>query len=102
MPDIIVGKNAIDNWKILDEANIYDTWFHLDKFSSAYVIVNQYIDDMDKETIYKAANLCKEKSKYKNMRNVSIIYTFVKNLKKGSEIGEVIIKSRKKCKKIII
>lgn len=99
MNNIIIGKNKEDNWKIFDEASNNDLWFHLDKFPSCYVILKE---DFTKDNIYKAAELCKLNTKYRNLRDLLIIYTPKSNLRKGKEIGEVIIKNNKKVNKIKI
>lgn len=96
---IIIGKNKEDNWKIFSEASNTDMWFHLDKFPSCYVVLK---GEHSKERIQLAAELCKNNTKYRNLKNVAVIYTEISNLKKGTEIGEVIIKNNKKVKKIII
>jgi predicted ribosome quality control (RQC) complex YloA/Tae2 family protein len=96
---IIIGKNKEDNWKIFSEADPMDLWFHLDKFPSCYVILK---GDYSKERIQLAAELCKNNTKYRNLKNVAVIYTEKSNLKKGTNVGEVIIKNNKKVKKIII
>lgn len=100
--NIIIGQNAEDNWKILKEAKQNYIWFHLDNLSSPYVILQELIKDSTKDQIYEAALACKENSKYKNIPQVTVIYTEVKNIKKGSKVGQAIIKSNKKCKKIIV
>ena len=41
------------------------------------------------------ANLCKQHSKYKSMKNLKIIYAYLKNLSKGDSLGEVIITGKK-------
>lgn len=96
---IIIGKNKEDNWKILSEAENTELWFHLDKFSSCYVILK---GEHSKERIQLAAELCKSNTKYRNLKNVAVIYTEKSNLRKGELVGEVIIKNNKKVKKIII
>jgi predicted ribosome quality control (RQC) complex YloA/Tae2 family protein len=101
--DINIGQNAKDNWKLLDKSESTDIWFHLDNYSSPYVILlmskNETISDIPNEVIKYCGLLCKENSKYKNLNNLSVIYTEIKNLTKGKEIGSVITK---KTKKIII
>lgn len=92
----IIGLNAKDNWNIIDTAKQNYIWFHIDKLPSCHVIMES--DDVSKENIINGAILCKENSKY-NMK-VSIIYTEVKNVKKGNIVGEVYVKN--KCNKILI
>lgn len=99
MNHIICGKNAEDNWKILKEADQNDLWFHLEHDSSPYVILKidenvsnnleTHSSTLLNDLIYEAALLCKSKSKHKNGRNISIMYTKVKNVKKSDVVGEV-------------
>jgi predicted ribosome quality control (RQC) complex YloA/Tae2 family protein len=88
-----IGKNANDNFKIIDEANINDIWFHIKDYPSCHVIAsisNQNIDRKNMKYIIKrGALLCKQKSKYANIKNLEIIYTEIKNVSKTSTIGSV-------------
>jgi len=88
----IIGENAKDNWDILDNAKQNDIWFHLDKFTSSYIIMKS--TDTSKINIIYGAILCKENSKYKNFKNLKITYCSVKQLKKTKVIGEVKIKGK--------
>ena len=99
-----IGSNANDNWKLFEESKkINDNyiWFHLNSFSSPYVIMYCTIDELNNtrknelnDILNFAANLCKQNSKYKYLNQLKIIYTSLKKLSKGSEIGEVIIKGK--------
>ena len=98
----IIGENAQDNWNILDlykKENDKYIWFHLNSFSSAYVIMCSTINDIDKsqfyDYLYYGAELCKNNSKYKNLKNLKIIYTTLNKLSKTNKIGEVIISGKK-------
>jgi predicted ribosome quality control (RQC) complex YloA/Tae2 family protein len=85
-----VGKNAKDNWNILDEAEPCDIWFHLENTSSPYIILEvKNYDIISLDIITECAKLCKEKSKEKQSNKVSVIYTTVSNLKKGNNLGSV-------------
>lgn len=96
---ILLGENAQDNWDIIDfESN--DIWFHLNSFPSCHVIVCN--ESLDNETLMYAAELCKSKTKYRNLRNVKVCYTKCNNLKKGNEIGSVIYKSKRKVNTITV
>ena len=96
----IVGKNKEDNWKIYKESNQNYTIFHLDKFSSPYVIVNIPINDLTAAQINNAAQLCKSNSKYKNLPNLGVMYTSISNTKLGTNIGSFVVTSRRKTKVI--
>ena len=90
-----IGKSAKENWEILDDSEPTDLWFHLDNKSSPYVILeakpNQPIlQDM----IIKCAKLCKSYSKDKKSTRSSVIYCPVSNLKKGKELGSVLLQKK--------
>ena len=90
--EIIIGQNAQENWDIIDNADQSEIWFHLDSFPSPHVIIKH--TNPPKNIIYQAAFLCKDYSKYKNYKNLKIIYTTCKNIKKTEVKGSVIIKGK--------
>ena len=101
-----IGENAKDNWDILRTAkkqNMQWLWFHLDKMSSAYVILCATKKELKKRralsNIKKAAALCKEHGKYKELPSVGVIYTEVGNVKKGEKIGQV---TTKKTTRVVV
>jgi hypothetical protein len=109
----IVGKNKIENWKLLEESkenkenNHYIFFFHLTHFPSCYVFLYTQNDskelkkELEKEII-EASIICKNHTKYKNLRNLSVDYTDINNIIKGEEIGEVIYISNKKVYRMIL
>lgn len=94
---INIGSNAKENWDLIDNSYPEDLWFHLDEYPSAHVIVSQQTSNSDEiyypnQIITIGASHCKSYSKYgKNLYKAKIVYTQIKNLKKGKEVGEVII-----------
>ena len=94
-----VGKNAKENWKLLEENQEY-IWFHLNSFPSCYVICCD--ENPSKELLLYGAQLCKSNTKYRNLKNVKVNYTKLNNLKKTNEEGSVYIKSNRKVENIII
>lgn len=103
----VVGQNALENWNILDQANTINPdyiWFHLNSFPSCYVIMYSSLQDITDNScnIYLnyGAELCKNNSKYRNMRDIKICYTSLKKLKKTQKIGEVIIIGKKNIIKL--
>lgn len=99
--DIVIGTSAKENWEIIDNASETDIWFHLDDYSSSHVILktnNYKLKEFNKQTFIYCAHLCKQHSKYKNQKNIEIIYTQIKNIKKGDIIGSVIVNNSKKLK----
>jgi predicted ribosome quality control (RQC) complex YloA/Tae2 family protein len=85
-----IGKSAKENWKLLDDSHPNDIWFHLDKVSSPYVILeSKNSEDIPQHIIYECAKLCKSHSKQKNLTSSSIIYCSVGNIKKAKAVGSV-------------
>lgn len=80
----ILGENAKENHTIIDYADKNDIWVHLNDYPSAHCIIetNQVKD----EYLLNAFNLIMDKSKYKSNE---IVYTFVSNIKKTKNPGEV-------------
>lgn len=98
--DIVVGKNAADNWEIIRNSEEDHWWLHLNSFPSPHVIFRGR--DIDDDIVSEASRMCKEKSKYKNLRNVKVVYTRVSNLRLTNVVGEVEFVSKKKCNFITI
>ena len=99
----VIGQNAKDNWNILDlykKENDKYIWFHLNSFSSPYIIMCCSLDNLEISQINNylnfGAQLCKNNSKYRNLPNLKIIYTSLKKLTKTDKLGEVIISGKKK------
>jgi predicted ribosome quality control (RQC) complex YloA/Tae2 family protein len=90
-----VGKNAKENWKLLNDAEPDDIWFHIDNASSPYVILEvKNLDTIPDSIISECAKLCKSRSKDKDVKSVSVIYTVVSNLKKGESLGSVYLMTK--------
>lgn len=107
------GKNAKENWNLIDESSSDDLWFHIDDYPSTHVILEYDVDanevgeDKLDEYIEKAVELCVEKTpKIKSyvpkIKSVKVIYTKVGNIKKGKSVGEVIILNHKLVKLKIV
>jgi hypothetical protein len=95
-PMYVIGKNALDNWKIYKEASQRDTVFHLDGLTSPYVIVNRTMDELTTQIINTAADLCKSKSKHKHLHNLKVLYTSISNTRLGDAIGSFVVISNHK------
>lgn len=104
---IQVGQNAKENWELIDEADTFDLWFHVDDKPSGHVVIREILNNKNKfdikndffgypyELILMGAEHCKSQSKQKNTKT-SIVYTTIDNVKRGKDIGSVIIKSSKR------
>ncbi len=93
---IKIGKNKNENWDLVKNSDKDDIWFHLNDYPSCHVIVNTDGEKkLDNKILKRAAVLCKENSKFSNIKNLEIIYTKIKNIKLGDEIGSVDTKNTK-------
>jgi predicted ribosome quality control (RQC) complex YloA/Tae2 family protein len=95
----IIGESAKDNWNMLKLSKQDYIWFHLDNNSSPYVILcdtEKNIKKLEtpKKYLEEGAKLCKENSKMRNAYKTKIIYTEIRNLTKGNNIGSVIVKRK--------
>ena len=92
----VIGKNAQDNFNIIDNSKPNDIWFHLDENPSCHVIalISDNIDRLNKKELNKiikrGALICKDNSKCKSDTNINVVYTFIKNVKKTEKIGTVV------------
>jgi len=96
---IKIGSNAKENWTLVDSDDNY-TWLHLNSYPSCHVVIET--DDPTQEEIIFAAQLCKENTKYRNLGNLKICYTTCGNVKKGTETGSVVYKSKRKVHYIVV
>ena len=90
--EVIVGNSAQENWEIIDDSHQNDIWFHLEDLPSCHVILktlNNKLKDFNKQTFIHCASICKVNSKYKFHKNIEVIYTCIKNIKKAEEVGSV-------------
>ena len=96
---IIIGQNAEENWNIINFGCDF-IWLHLNSFPSCHVIIKD--NNPDEEVLNYAAQLCKDNTKFKNLKNVKVCYTKCNNLKKGPDVGSVIYKSKRQVKTVLI
>ena len=119
--EYIIGQNSSENFKIIDDAQsdaisdaISDAqddvisnsnnnymWFHIDGYPSCHVICSIPNNLLKKDllkVIKRGALCCKEHSKYKSEKSVSVIYTYLKNITKTDVIGTVITSNTKSIK----
>ena len=101
---ILIGQNAQDNWDIICSSNPEDLWFHLSDHPSSHIIKTEWANIACRSTpatagviprhiIRYAAELCKNRSKLRAEKKVEVIFTKVKNVKLGVDVGSV--KTRK-------
>lgn len=97
--EIIIGQNAKENWNMID-FNCDFIWLHLKAYPSCHVIIKD--NNPDKDMLQFAAELCKENTRYRHLRNLKVSYTKCTNLKKGPDVGSVIYKSNKQVEHILV
>ena len=94
-----IGQNAQENWDLLN-LNENFTRLHLKSFSSCHVVIEK--EDLDKEDLIEGAQLCLQNTKYRNLKNIKVNYTLLKNIKRADKIGAVHFISNRKVNTIMI
>jgi predicted ribosome quality control (RQC) complex YloA/Tae2 family protein len=110
---IRIGQNARENWDLIDNSDSFDLWFHVEDKPSGHVIIREQLNNKNKsntntntntkndffgyphEVILLAAEYCKSQSKEKGIKT-PIVYTTIDNIKKGKDVGSVIVKNSKR------
>ena len=95
-----LGETAKENWQLIGESNSDHMWMHLNSYPSGHIVIKS--DNVTDELLQEAAQLCKENTKYRNLRNLKLCYTKVSNLKDGEKPGSVHFKSNRQVKTIKI
>ena len=107
-----IGKDAQNNFDLIDTADKNDLWFHLKDVSSCHVIAclkniqytthedelpNFYdidFDNLDKkekqQIITQGSLLCKQYSKLKSTKKVNVIYTKIEDVYKTDVKGTIL------------
>jgi len=96
---VYIGEDKEDNFNTIDNADPDDLWFHADKFSSCHIVC-KIPKDFDKKNmryiVSTGAVLCKSNTNnLKSLKNVTIVYTQVKNITKTNIPGSVIATNKK-------
>lgn len=98
-----IGKNAADNFAILDLAEPHHIWFHVEGSPSSHVIAavpSNFQTVADKKTILsivkQGAVLCKQHSTSASDKKVPIMYAHVANVQKHDHIVGSVIASKYK------
>lgn len=93
-----IGKNASENFDLIDQSQPHYLWFHVDNMPSCHVVACTDESWKRKEISYiikQGALLCKIHSKYNSFKNLPIIYTKMENVTKTDVIGSVLLKQEK-------
>lgn len=81
-----VGRNARENWNLIENAEDGDIWIHLHNQPSCHVIIESKQVVTEEEILY-GANLCKEYSKMKG-KTTQLSVMNASFVKKGKCVGE--------------
>ena len=96
--EYVIGKNAQDNFDIIDDAEEYHMWFHIEGAPSGHVIA-KIDDNLDKKqmryVIKQGAVICKQVSKFASAKDVNIVYARAGDVEKTEIPGKVIVKNSK-------
>ena len=94
-----IGKNQNENFEVIDKGTSDDLWFHANNISSCHVVcrITDILSKKELQYVVKVgALLCKNNTnKLKSMKNVEIIYTFIKNVTKTDVPGCVVTQNTK-------
>lgn len=96
-----VGENAKDNWSLLEVSCKTNLFFHLTHYPSCFVLLDCK-KTLSMDILKQVALVCKENTKYKNIKNISVDYTTCLNIQKGEHVGEIEYKSNRKVKKLVV
>lgn len=93
--DIYIGENKYDNVEIIKMSSQNDTWFHLNNFSSAHIVLRNNGDKIPKKYIKE---ICAKFSYNKKglPKRYTVIIAQIKNIKLTDKIGEVVVKKSEK------
>jgi predicted ribosome quality control (RQC) complex YloA/Tae2 family protein len=98
--EIRVGKNAKDNFRLIDASEAEWLWFHVDDSPSAHVVLCAL--DVTPDLIRQAAATCAMHSKCRTQKKVKIVYCPISNIRKEKTIGMVSFADPRECRYITI
>lgn len=77
------GENGKENWELIKKSKQNDIWFHVENNSSTHVVlhINDKKTQIHKGVIKYCGELTKQGSKYRHNKNISIMFTEIKNVK---------------------
>lgn len=89
--NILIGKNALGNEKIIKISHPESIWMHINNIPSAHVILQSEGDIIPKRYVNQVASILFEYTR-KAQFNSDVIYTKVKYVKLTNVLGTVIPK----------
>lgn len=93
--DLYIGENKYENDKIIKMSDQNDLWFHLEKFSSAHIVLKSRGDDIPRKYI-KEIGAKFSYNKKGLPKKYNVMYTEIKHVKLTENPGEVIVKKYNK------
>jgi len=85
---IKIGRSAIENTELVQNANKSDIWFHLSDSPSCHVVLETKLNKVPHNVISHCAHLCKMHSKI--LAKSKVIYTQIENVQTTRIPGQVI------------
>ncbi|MBE6836277.1 MAG: fibronectin/fibrinogen-binding protein [Ruminococcaceae bacterium] len=90
---VAVGRNNVQNDKLtFKTANNHDMWLHVQGFAGSHTVIFSDRKEITDTAILEAASIAAFHSKARDLKNVPVDYTLIKNIKKpnGSPYGFVV------------
>ena len=90
---VAVGRNNVQNDKLtFRTANNHDMWLHVQGFAGSHTVIFSDRKEITDTAILEAAGVAAYHSKARELKNVPVDYTLIKNIKKpnGSPYGFVV------------
>ena len=90
---VAVGRNNVQNDKLtFKTANNHDMWLHVQGFAGSHTVIFSDKKEITETAILEAASIAAYHSKARDLKNVPVDYTLIKNIKKpnGSPYGFVV------------
>ena len=84
-----LGCNAVENNRLLEDADPGDWWFHVDGHPSGHCIVDSL--GLDENIIQFAAKAVKEQSSQKKKKRCRVVYCRVKDVQRTKVPGKVVL-----------
>jgi predicted ribosome quality control (RQC) complex YloA/Tae2 family protein len=88
--NIKIGRSAVENTELVQNANKSDIWFHLSDSPSCHVVLetNTKLNQIPRQVISRCAYICKMYSK--TLAKSKVIYTQIENVQTTRIAGQVI------------
>lgn len=90
---VAVGRNNVQNDKLtFKTANNHDMWLHVQGFAGSHTVIFSDRKEITDTAILEAAQIAAYHSKARDLKNVPVDYTLIKNIRKpnGSPFGFVV------------